>query len=432
MPLPPPPAGLLGKIGKPPAAAAGGPADLMKSLQARQAAAAGGDGTAVAPKAKAAKPTCPEGKLFHYEESLDAFLFDHSKTTPKLTPDAHGNADTDILVPLPPCAYRMTDYTLAKKEPVLLKRCVLKLGVLRCLQRECENLNHLLWSRLSPDAKDEDKSHALEESELGKARFMELLSNCGVYQKVAELVLTRAGQVAASLENKPPTPKGNGDNPFKIPQIVVEGLDDFLEAIERLNPSLQQARDEIESTQTVSFYPGLGELFCPGSKLLVHPDGMEGSPLGCSLVQSWYVEELNKATNKTKRRFILVIEFIVSVGEELCFVAASDVVPEFHDTTRNVPLKDLVHRKLNVSNAADAALIDRLQQRGEFYASVATHNHYLEYYPNSFFPILSGWSNNAVRPLSKGGRVMVDVKRGILEGHMPIRATSDGMSDTGK
>ena len=435
MPGPPPAAlaaALQAKMGgkKPPAAVGGGgAADLMASLQARQQAAGA---TSAAPKAKVVKPTCPEGKLFQFDESLDAFLFDHSNTTPRLTQDAHGNADTDILVPLPPCAYRMTDYTLAKKEPVLLKRCVLKLGVLRCLQRECENLNHLLWSRLSPDAKDEHKSHALEEDELGKARFMELLSNCGVYQKVSELVLTRAGQVAAALDSKPPAPQGNDDNPYLIPQIVVEGLDNFLEEIERLNPSLQQARDEIESTQTVSFYPGLGELFCPGSKLLVHPDGMEGSPLGCSLVQSWYVEEINQATNKMKRRFVLVIEFIVSVGTELCFVAASDVIPEFFDTSRNVPLKDLVHRKLNPSIADDVALLQRLQQRGEFYASVATHNHYLQYYPNSFFPILSGWSSNAVRPLSKGGRVMVDVKRGILEGHMPIRATSDGMSDTVK
>ena len=108
MPLPPPPAGLLGKMGKPPAAAAGagGPADLMKSLQARQAAAAagGGDGTTAAPKPKTVKPICPEGKLFHYDETLDAFLFDHSNNTPRLTTDAHGNANTDILVPLPPCA----------------------------------------------------------------------------------------------------------------------------------------------------------------------------------------------------------------------------------------------------------------------------------------------------------------------------------------
>lgn len=60
-------------------------------------------------------------------------------------------------------------------------------------------------------------------------------------------------------------------------------------------------------------------------------------------------------------------------------------------------------------------------------------NHYLEYHPNSFYPIIGGgWSNNAVRPLSKGGRVMIDVKRGIVEGHFPIRGTSDGMSDTVK
>lgn len=95
-----------------------------------------------------------------------------------------------------------------------------------------------------------------------------------------------------------------------------------------------------------------------------------------------------------------VIEFIVSVGEELVFVAASDVYPEFHDPSRNLPLKDLSHRKLS-GNEDDTELLKRLQQRGEFYASVATNNHYLEYHPNSFFPIIGGgWSNNAVRPVS--------------------------------
>lgn len=135
-----------------------------------------------------------------------------------------------------------------------------------------------------------------------------------------------------------------------------------------------------------------------------------------------------------KRRFILVIEFMVSVGDEVVFVAASDVYPEFHDPSRNVPIRDLTHRKLLPGhNPADQDLLDRLQQRGEFYASVATHNHYLQYQSDCFFPIISGgWSNNAVRPLSKGGRVMIDVKRGILEGHIPVRGTSDGMSDTVK
>jgi len=262
----------------------GGPAGLLASLKARQDGAAAATGEGAKPKAAAAaKPTCPDDKLFVYDETLDSFLLNHSadKAAPKLTTDDHGNADTDILVPLPPCVYRMTDYTLAKKEPVELRRCVLKLGVLRCLQRECDNLNNLLWSRLSPATTGVDhKSHALEEDELGKARFMELLSNCGVYQKVSELILTRAGKVAAALEAKPsPVPTGNSDNPFQIPQVKVDGLDAFLQEVERLNPSLQTAREEIQESQTVSFYPGLGELFCPGSRLLCYPEGMEGSPL---------------------------------------------------------------------------------------------------------------------------------------------------------
>ena len=110
-----------------------------------------------------------------------------------LTADSNGNESVDILVPLAPCVYRMTDYTIAKKQPVEMRRCIIKLGVLRCLQRECKTINNLLWSRLSPssdaidlEADSEDKvvkliGGTIEEDELGKVRFMELLSNCGKY-----------------------------------------------------------------------------------------------------------------------------------------------------------------------------------------------------------------------------------------------------------
>ncbi len=431
----------------------GGPKNaLLASLQKRQAAEGNvhaATAAAAAPPPKPAKPsipTCPPGKLFHYEESLDAFLFDLSIDTPRYVEDVYGNPNTDILVPLAPCAYRLTDYTLAKKEPVLLERCLIKLGVLRCLQRECATLNHLLWHRLAPGVpgipnlensrpnKLASSSGSIEEDELGKARFMELLSNCGVYQKVSEMILQRAGRVSDAVRQGKSEEGGYENNPYLVPQVRVDGLEEFLQALEDLTPALAQARKEIDETQTVSFFPGLGELFTPGSKLVCFPDGMEGVAMGCSCVQSWYAEELNKATNKIKRRFILVIEFLVSVGTELVFVAASEVYPEFHDTSRNTPVKDLTHRKLLPEvNPEDADLLQRLQSRGEFYASVATKNHYLEYQPNSFFPIIGGgWSSNAVRPLSKGGRVMIDVRRGILENHLPVRGTADGMSDTVK
>jgi DNA replication protein DnaC len=402
--------------------------------------------------------------IFEFDTERNAFLFFKDGETPKdfvpaLKEDKYGNPDTDISIPLAPCAYRMSDYTFAKREPVALDKCLIKLGVLRCLQRECETFNQLLWHRLSPpgatsslnnmdsaptmprldlDGNDTlcstsqtklQPSGTLEEDELGKIRFMELLSNCGVYQKASELILKQVAKVTdfAAVEGSDPFDK----NAWRIPQVHVEGLDEYLAKIEKLTPALKQARDEIENDQTVSFFPGLGEFFTPGSKLICHPEGMEGSPLGCSCIQSWYAEETNQATGKVKRRFVLVIEFIVSVGDELVFVAASDVYPEFHDTSRNMPIKDLTHRKL-IDSEEDTSLLDRLQRRGEFYASVGTKNHYLEYYSDSFFPIIGGgWSSNAVRPLSKGGRVMVDVKRGILENHIPVRS-SDGYSDTVK
>mmetsp|Transcript_29693 Transcript_29693/g.59406 ORF Transcript_29693/g.59406 Transcript_29693/m.59406 type:complete len:867 (-) Transcript_29693:53-2653(-) len=458
MPLPPPPSDLLAQIqskknakstatsapdgdgsalGK---AASGGNNPLLAAIQNHQSPAAaisaprpGAGHVASSAIAKNnEKPTIPPGELFIFNTELEAFQFDLSTpevVNARLSPDRHGNEDVDIIVPLAPCVYRMTDYTYAKKEPVLLTRCVNKLGVLRCLKRECNQLNALLSARLEPIV---GRGGSIEEDELSKTRFMELLSNCGVYQKVSELIISRCNN-ATDIVAKGRSDGNTQQNPYHIPQVRVQGLAAFLNKIEEMCPALGVARDEIRNTQTVSFHPGLGELFSPGAKLICFPEGMEGTPLGVSCVQSWYDEELNRATNKVKRRFILVVEFMVSVGEEIVFVAASEVYPEFHDLSRNVPVRDLNHRRLDPNNNRDdATLIQRLQNRGEFYASVASDNHYLEYYANAFYPIIGGWGNNAMRPLSKGGRVMVDVKRGALEGHIPVRGSADGMSDTVK
>lgn len=453
------------------AAPALAPNPLAAMLKARGSGGGGDNAAAVTTtmKKKKKKPYKMDDKqVFEFDPTLQSFLFfgEHDKPTtgstgggggdrkfvPTLIEDKFGNLDTDISVPLAPCIYRLCDYTYLKKEPILLSKCIIKLNVLRCLLRECQNLNALLKHR--------NYFNTFEEEEIGKTRFMELLSNCGICQLVSELLLKRSGQVfdamkkqqqqqATTNKTKQNQHQHNNKNPYRIPQIHVYELQEFLQSIDTYFPELEKARQEIYKEQSVSFYPGLGELFCPGSKLICHPEGMEGMPMGCSCVQSYYAEDFNKATNTIKRRFILVIEFIVSVGDELVFVAATDVYPEFNDLSRNCPVKDLSHRKLFLSNGAEAVaaagnasttsnqddiqLLQRLQQRGEFYASVATKNHYLEYLSDSFFPILGGWNSNAVRPLSKGGRVMVDVKRGIIEGHLPIRgSSSDGLSDTVK
>lgn len=122
------------------------------------------------------------------------------------------------------------------------------------------------------------------------------MKNIGVFQKVSELILKRGGVTHERVTKNDKI--ADDSNPYQIPQVRVDGLDEFLEELEKLNPSLKKARDEIEETQTVSFYPGLGELFTPGAKLVCHPEGMEGSPLGCSCVQSWYTEELNKVRSQ--------------------------------------------------------------------------------------------------------------------------------------
>ena len=456
MPLPPPPKDLLAQIkakkqnepdssndvAKPDTSA------LMAAIQNKQRASSAHStttsinhttaATTVSPRSNTSD--IPKGKLFTFDKETSSFIFDLTSPAAiaaRLAPDTNGNSEADIVVPLAPCVYRMTDYTYNKKEPILLERSVNKLGVLRCLAKECTVLNSLIWERINPSKLDmplldSDKSQlfgVLEDDELSKIRFMELLSSCGVYQSVSEMILKQCHTASELARTR--SKKGNQNNPYLVPQIRVEGLTQFLDEIENLVPALALARAEIEETQAVSFHPGLGELFTPGSKLICYPEGMEGTPLGVSTVQSWYDEEINHATNKVKRRFILVVEFLVSVGEELVFVAASEVIPEFHDG-RNVSIQDLSHRRLDLAKEGDEALMERLHKRGAFYASVATDNHYLEYHPNAFFPIIGGWGNNAARPLSKSGRVMVDVKRGSLEGHIPVRGSSDGMSDTVK
>mmetsp|Transcript_37504 Transcript_37504/g.78563 ORF Transcript_37504/g.78563 Transcript_37504/m.78563 type:complete len:883 (+) Transcript_37504:154-2802(+) len=475
MPLPPPPKDLFAQIkaknetstktnssssqGNSPTIGGLGNNALLASLKSRQAAATASIASIGEAKTAAttrignatnkSTPAIPPGKLFVFDETTKSFHFDVTSPNAihaRLSPDTHGNDNVDIIVPLAPCAYRMTDYTYSKKEPVELHRCVNKLGVLRCLDRECKTLNSLLWSRLHPI---EGEAGSMEEDELGKSRFMELLSNCGVYQKVSELILSACNKASDAIAKTDNNNNNNSDddnstNPYRIPQVRVEGIASFLSTIETLSPALSAARAEISQSSTVSFRPGLGELFSPGSRLVCFPEGMEGTPLGVRCVQSWYDEEINRATNKVKRKFVLVVEFLVSVGTELVFVAASEVYPEFHDAGRSIPLRDLNHRRLDPllpddgdgvrgNSREDAVLVDRMQCRGEFYASVATDNHYLEYHPNSFFPIRGGFqNNNSVRPLAKGGRVMVDVSRGHLAGHVPVRGSSDGMSDTVK
>ena len=238
---------------------------------------------------------------------------------PRVDAETDGTKSQIFLeVPLAPLVYRACDFTFEKavrnKIPVPVDHCVRKMGILRALQRERDAFNALLESRL-------EASDPMEEEELGKTRFLELLSNGGVARKVVEILLKEIAKAIDDNKKMSSIIDGNDSSIATTIKVVIDGLDEFLSAIEEAVPELQIARTEIETSQSVSFYPGLGELFCPGSKLVCYPEGMEGSPLGVSCVQSWYTEDHNQATGKTKRRFVLVIEFIVSVGDELVFVA---------------------------------------------------------------------------------------------------------------
>lgn len=300
--------------------------------------------------------------------------------------------DSRVVIPLAPCIYRLCDYTLSKREPVQLGRVISKLGVLRCLQREGACLNEYL--------KHEE---SIDETKLAKTRFLELLSNCGVYQSVLDSIILHSASTKVT--------------------VVVKSLEEFLLAVEENTPTLKESRSLIETTGTTKFYPGLGELFLPGTKIVCFPGSLYGSPLGSTVVQSWYNEEKNMATNKTKRSFVLVIEFVVSVGKKLVTVAATDVYPEFPNTTS---LNQLHHKCID--EVKDALLLRRLELRGAFYASVATSPTYIHYSNASFYP------NRASRPLSKSGRVMVDVQRGIANSVLPVVATSsdNSLADTVK
>lgn len=291
MPLPPPPADLLAQIkskqrptedGNTAAAAAsasnssslpkrgvGGPPNnaLLAAIQAKS----NGDNNnkLAKPQTKAAVPAAapadsteiiPSDQLFMYNPSNESFQFNLTSnfTEPKLLREEESNNTVIVVVPLAPCVYRMTDYTYTKKEPILLSRCINKLNVLRCLQRECDQLNLLLENRLSPSSSSSSSSinnnnnnvGTVEEDELSKTRFMELLSNCGVYQKISELMLQCCNDTKQMIMEE-----GAGKK-IHVPQVRVDGLLEFLQKIEELCPSLAVAREEIKNTQSVSFHPG--------------------------------------------------------------------------------------------------------------------------------------------------------------------------------
>ena len=211
-----------------------GPADLFAQIQGR---GGGPPGLAAALAKRSSRPNVPTAKgeetnetskapkklfksnkeePFEYNSDLQAFLFLTEQDTPSQLVPLILEDDAVVVIPLAPCVYRMTDYTLAKQEPILLQRCILKLNVLRCLLRETGTLNTLLQHRF-------EQKDTIEEDELGKVRFMELLSNAGVYQKVSELVLQRSAQL-------------------KPVQVRVDGLEAFLKDIETRTPSLQLLR----------------------------------------------------------------------------------------------------------------------------------------------------------------------------------------------
>lgn len=284
MPLPPPPADLLAQIKSKQrlspedgnaAASASNSSSLPKRsvggppnnalLAAIQAKSNGDHNKLTKPQTKAAAAaavadpteTIPSDQLFMYNPSNESLQLNLKSdfTEPKLLREESNT--TVIVVPLAPCVYRMTDYTYTKKEPILLSRCINKLNVLRCLQRECDQLNLLLENRFSPPPSiniNNNVGGTIEEDELSKTRFMELLSNCGVYQKISELILQCCNDTKQMIMEE--VGEGGRGKKIHVPQVKVDGLLEFLQKIEELSPSLAMAREEIKNTQSVSFHPG--------------------------------------------------------------------------------------------------------------------------------------------------------------------------------
>ncbi|CAD7957564.1 unnamed protein product [Amoebophrya sp. A120] len=175
------------------------------------------------------------------------------------------------------------------------------------------------------------------------------------------------------------------------------------------------------------------EVFRPGTKVVTYPENLQGAALGATVVQSSYTEEISRASGKTRRTFVLMLEFIVSVGDTLAFVGISEPYSEFEGSQ---PLKAFRHRPLATSaqpNVEEARMLQALIVRGMLYAEIATGYHYLQYGPDTFFPVpvtmssSAGSGGRATRPLQATGRIMVDNTRAGLEGHNPTRG-ADGAS----
>lgn len=197
--------------------------------------------------------------------------------------------------------------------------------------------------------------------------------------------------------------------------VAVRELDSFIDTVERHTAAIQEQQDEIAKLNTCSFFPGMQEAYLPGTKVVTFPENMQGAPLGATVVQSYYQEDTSRASGKVKRTFVLVLEFVVSLGDTLSFVGISEPYSEYEGSLNLSNASNFRHRILDAGgggraparagggnglvgdsrdpgNARDKELLKMLILRGALYAEISIGYHYLQYGPGTFFPIPVGGS----------------------------------------
>lgn len=285
------------------------------------------------------------------------FVFDEEHDTLQFPSNLASSSPS--IIPLAPCVRGLTDFRRAV--PIPVQAVINALGRLRGLLAECQKFN------------------TASKPEEGQ-RFLEITAALGV--KATE---------------RP---------------VQIDSLETLIQMVEARAPDLELHRSNLASG--ISEFLGLSELYKPGTKVMVLPDGLQGAALGLRVLQSWY--ETHKTLFGTHLSLRLEMEFMASLGDEFARVTFVDVISEFNGTRK---LDALPYPPL------PEALEQQLQQRGEVYADVAAgdaNGRYLEYAANAFFPKAIGpGAGKQLHALQGAGRVMVDTARGFRAGHSALR-----------
>ncbi|KAJ3330843.1 hypothetical protein HDU76_004724 [Blyttiomyces sp. JEL0837] len=205
-------------------------------------------------------------------------------------------------------------------------------------------------------------------------------------------------------------------------KVTVEGLDDFIAAIEaQFEDSISSHRFQIAAGMVP--FDGLGELFAPG--IIVSGATSLGSGVVTTgfMVRSGVYEEKKTLFGKDKC-FKLELEYIVSFGKYFSTVRFEEVFSGWI-SSRVRPVSELPY--IPIDKAGEAKFIER----GEKCVSMVLGDgvlkgqaRFVQYQNGSFYPHWSKRSQGMV-PSASTGRIVIDSERGLSLGHYPSQGSDE-------